>query len=385
MSDKESSDKPFRAHHIGMTTDFMGRDDPVNVIISGSPGRTEAIYEMLHMLGTRRWVETERKLPIGAELLEISIDNNEEILPPDTNRKRDPYKLRSVPIIVATSGMGFGSTEIVTQEVIETFVRSLVELIERLGASTDSTHRRQLNLIRAGTCGSHQPFVYGGDLVIATDTYVPFGGISDFISTPHDEIAHHLKLAGLLAAEKTLKYARRSSAVEKGDSITDAALEIVRYQLAKAEVVRSYSCSDELVLCCKDAARTLGLEQKIIHAGPVFSKLTLSSECYKDFTAQPDELRKLRLDYRSKVMHSEGIYCSEMEIGLMTAIALQARQRGYNVRVGGVMAVVNNPRNPEDRGATEFFANDRIIKKAVDRAINVALYAAAHSYMNARM
>ncbi len=383
---KESTRKPFIAHHIGMTTDYMEGNGPINVIISGSPGRTEDVFSRLHTDRNRqkKWRETERKLPIGQKYFIVDINETGEIRPRGDNTKRTPYNIKFIPTIVATSGMGFGSTEIVTQEIIDTFATSLTELIEQLGAMTNGTKNRQLNLIRAGTCGSHQPFVYGGDLVIATDTYVPFGGISDFVSTPHDEMLHHLKLAGLLSAETMLDYVSRRAHIASKEGIrsVDALLEKARYELSKAEVVRSYPCSDELALCCKEAARTLSIEQKLVHTGPVFSKLTLSSESYNDFTAQPDELRKRRLDYRREVMHREGIYCSEMEIGLMTAIAHQAKLRGYNVKVGGVMAVINNPRNVEDQGATAFFANDRIIKQAVDIAINVALYAAAHSYLN---
>ena len=114
----------FKTHHVAMTTDFITIDKPTTILISGSPGRTREIYEQFDI--QEEWVETSRKLPIGRGFLERTIDGEQHL----------------INVTAGTSGMGFGSTEIDINEVIETYVQRIIEQHERLGAQLNVVHHQ---------------------------------------------------------------------------------------------------------------------------------------------------------------------------------------------------------------------------------------------------
>lgn len=393
-------------HHIGMTSEFIQHDEPTTILISGEPDRTNRIYRMLDMM--ERHVKTGRGLPIGKGYLIRMIGGKE-------------YK---IPIAVATSGMGFGSTEITTMEMIETYTGALMALKAQVEKSALANLGKPINLIRVGTCGSHQPKVYGGDLVIATKTYCPFGSVSDLIETSHDSALHHFKIGYLrvleqmfdafvsiddvfrgsslmqevksLLKQKTPRFEHWISLVEQfpesfplvglvellgqyNRKILTKLEDAVSYKLAECEVAQSYTCDLDIIRHLQRTSRQLNFDEDKIHTGPVFSKTTLFSEAYHAFSIEPEKIRKRRLDYRSKIMKQLPVYCSEMEIAMMSAVAHLARLKGYDVRVGGIMAVVNNPRDPS-RSENPLFADTMTISMAVDRAILLGLEGAVEVY-----
>ena len=348
------TDDIFKTHHIHMTTDFIQTKQPTTILISGSPGRTREIYDRLD-IKDGDLVETGRVLPIGKGFLERTIDGEQH----------------KIPVVVATTGMGFGTTEIITNEIIETYVQAIREQFKILGAQLK---RYPLNIFRVGTSGSHQPHVYGGDVVIASGTSVPFGTLSDFVETEHDSALFHHKYGALLTLEKALTIAQVIPGIQKPAS---KLLKRVKYALSSAEITQSYPTDKDLADYAIEAAKAVGIEKEFVHYGNVFSKLTLFSELSDLFTVNAEGLRKDRLNYRGQVMHDNEVYCSEMEIGLMSAIVHQAQTLGYNIKVGGVMGVINNPR---EKTEDALFASKDIENLAVERAMNVALETAVQAY-----
>lgn len=380
-------------HHLGMTTEFIENNEPTTILISGEPDRTNRLYRMLDIM--TRHVKTGRGLPIGKGYLIRIIDGKE-------------YK---IPVAVATSGMGFGSTEITSMEIVDTYItakNAFRDLLAQVKRSAEANPRVPLNLIRIGTCGSHNKKVYGGDLIVATETYCPFGSVSDLIETPHDTAANHLRLGALLILESlvdgvlelnstgaaTSVRSRiyngfKNSPLEKIYNIyskfTAHTADFIQYladsldyKLSASEIVKSYTCDSEIRNGILNAVERLGFDEDKVHVGPIFSKTTLFSEAYQAFQIEPEGIRKKRLIARSKVMH-DTVYGSEMEIALMSAVAHLAQLKGYEVRVGGIMAVVNNPRDPS-RSENPLFADTMTISMAVDRAILLGLEGAVEVY-----
>ena len=103
------TDNEFKTHHIAMTTDFIETDKPTTILISGSPSRTREIYDKLDI--KEKLVETGRALPIGKGFLERTINDEEH----------------KIAVVVGTTGMGFGTTEIVTNEIVDTYAQSIRE------------------------------------------------------------------------------------------------------------------------------------------------------------------------------------------------------------------------------------------------------------------
>ncbi|MBI4453340.1 hypothetical protein HY636_01735 [Candidatus Woesearchaeota archaeon] len=377
-------------HHLGMTTEFIENNEPTTILISGEPDRTNRLYRMLDIM--TRHVKTGRGLPIGKGYLIRIIDGKE-------------YK---IPIAVATSGMGFGSTEITTMEIVDTYINAknaFKNLFAQIERSAKANPGMPLNLIRIGTCGSHNKKVYGGDLIVATETYCPFGSVSDLIETPHDTAANHLRLGALLILENLVDCVLELNSTGAATSVRSRIRSIFHnspldnaynkfaahtadlikyfsdsldYKLSEAEIVKSYLCDSEIRNCILTAVERLGFDEDKFHVGPVFSKTTLFSEAYQAFQIEPEGVRKKRLITRGKVMH-DTVYGSEMEIALMSAVAHLAKLKGYDVRVGGIMAVVNNPRDPS-RSENPLFADTMTISMAVDRAILLGLEGAVEVY-----
>jgi len=347
------TDNEFKTHHIAMTTDFIETDKPTTILISGSPSRTREIYDKLDI--KEKLVETGRALPIGKGFLERTINDEEH----------------KIAVVVGTTGMGFGTTEIVTNEIVDTYAQSIRE--QNIGLDVQ-INANPLNIFRVGTSGSHQPHVYGGDVVIASETSVPFGTLSDFVETEHDSALFHFKYGSLLTLEKALTTAQVIPGIQKSVS---KLLKKVKYALSSAEVTQSFPSDSDLASYAIEAAQVLGIDKEFVHYGQVFSKLTLFSELSDLFTINAEGLREDRLDYRGKVMHENEVHCSEMEIGLMSAIIHQAKKLGYNIKIGGVMGVINNPR---EKSEAALFGGEELEKTAVERAMNVALETAVQAY-----
>src|SRR3989338_5636045 len=389
-STKSSKNVSKPTHHLGMTTEFIENNEPTTILISGEPDRTNRLYRMLDIMS--RHVKTGRGLPIGKGYLIRIIDGKE-------------YK---IPVAVATSGMGFGSTEITTMEIVDTYItakNTFKNLLAQIERSAEVNPRVPLNLIRIGTCGSHNKKVYGGDLIVATETYCPFGSVSDLIETLHDTAVNHLRLGALLILESFVDGVLELNSTGAATSIRSRIQNVFQntplrniydqfaahtaglikyfadsldYKLSEAEIVKSYLCDSEVRNCILTAVERLGFDEDKVHVGPVFSKTTLFSEAYQAFQVEPEGIRKKRLITRGKVMH-DLVYGSEMEIALMSAVAHLAKLKGYDVRVGGIMAVVNNPRDPS-RSENPLFADTMTISMAVDRAILLGLEGAVEVY-----
>lgn len=325
-----------RTHHIGLTEEFV-RDFPV-WLFSGEPARTDAVHKMLDI--KRERIETGRQLPIAKGYLRRTFDGKEHL----------------IPVGLATSGMGLGSTEITMMELVETFIK------------TNQNLTQQPTIIRIGTAGSHQPNVYGGDIVIADKTYTVFGAVDDLIVTKQESASYHRSMVHLLETEEMLR--------NKGQERTEQ-FERVRYDFAQSEIIETPSCNREVISYIQQAAQSLGLGS--YHVGPVFSKLTLFSEASEDFTLNPEGIRQIRLEYRKRAMRGLGICASEMEIAMMTSIAHLAGLKGYDVKVGGIMAVVNNPRNQAE-AKSKLFAKDEVVNRAVNKAIELGLETAVEIY-----
>jgi hypothetical protein len=68
-----------------------------------------------------------------------------------------------------------------------------------------------------------------------------------------------------------------------------------------------------------------------------------------------------------------------MEQAMLSSLGHLARIQGYDVKVGGIMAVVNNPRDPS-QCVNPLFANDDVINATVDRALTLGLETAVERY-----
>lgn len=328
-------------HHIGINEDFA--KDIALWLVSGEPARTEAIYNRLTHF--KQWKETGRKLPFGVGLYTVD---------------RDGEQLK-VPVGVATTGMGMSSTEITMTELI--------------GTALAANPEKPVNIIRIGTAGTHQPDkVYGGDLVIADDVYTVFGAVSDLIETRHDDSDYHLELGKALVYERDILRTIESG---NGNKTSENLLKQLRCELAKMEIEKVNSCNQDLIDYICEAAG----DQENVYLGPVFSKQTLLSECYGAFPfLQPQGKRKIRLEYRSKVMHEMGILASEMEEAMLTSLAGAVLPSYAEVRVGGIMGIVNNPRPGEGSPENPLFADGKTIERAVERAIQLGLETAVQVY-----
>lgn len=356
-----------KTHHIELTKRFTG-GFPF-WLVSGSPSRTDYIYSCLDEQVGR--VITGRGLPIARGYMNRRNPNNTR----DTN----VYK---IPVALLTTGMGMSSSEI-----------TIMELMEIIASIAAANPKRKTQVVRVGTCGSHQPHIFGGDLVIANETYAPFGAISDMIETSYDDPRHLLNLAALRVAEKGMfnmlgpigqnERGRRSPQ----ERLFQRVQRKIAYELAAREIVSGPSCDPELMETIQSATRRYwdetnqARDNREYHTGPVFSKLTLFSEATNAFIIDPEGCRKDRLDYRGKVLHGMGVAASEMEIAMISSIAHLVRQEGYNVNVGGIMGVLNNPRNARE-AESPLFASEVVRHAAEQRAVMVGLETAVQAYFS---
>jgi uridine phosphorylase len=342
------------SHHIDLTEEFM-TGFPF-WLVSGSPGRTEDIFSKLDIKSEDDLIETGRGLPIARGYVEREIAG----------------KTIHAPVGLLTTGMGMGSTEITIMELVDIFAK-----IARINGYAQ--------VLRVGTGGSHQPEIYGGDLVIGTETYAPFGAISDLLETSYDNPAHMLRMGILRSVEENILANLKDS---RGSplGLRSRVLGKVQYALAKGEIGQAPSCDPLLAMSVQRAIHTInerssGDDQFDYHFAPMFSKQTLYSECSDAFPINAQGIRAQRLEDRAKVMHDMGIGASEMEIAMINTITYLARQAGYNVRSGAVAAVLNNPRCPGE-AESPLFANATVRHTAEQRAIYTGLETAIESHIS---
>lgn len=144
-------------YHIGFGQDDLGDDAPTVALLSGDPGRAEAIAYG-HLQGSRTL---------------------------STHRGLHSYLARTekgVPLLSATSGMGAPSLSIVVNELFQVGIRTI---------------------IRVGTCGSIQPFVNVGSVVVSSGALCTQGAARDVAPTAYPAVADPfltVELAGVAAA-----------------------------------------------------------------------------------------------------------------------------------------------------------------------------------------
>lgn len=146
-----------KLYHIGFGRDDLGTDAPTVALLSGDPGRAEAIAH----------------------------DHLQQPLTLSTHRGLHSYLGRTPagrPVLAATSGMGAPSLSIVVNELVQVGIRTI---------------------IRIGTCGSIQPSVKVGSVVISSGALCTQGAARDVAPTAYPAVADPfltVELAGVAAA-----------------------------------------------------------------------------------------------------------------------------------------------------------------------------------------
>lgn len=130
-------------YHIGFSQSDLGIDAPQSVILSGEPERSHYIahtyLDNVKLLSQYRGLSSYLgKLPNGK------------------------------PMLVATSGMGASSLSIVVNELVQVGIKQF---------------------IRVGTCGSIQPFVTVGDIVISQGSLCRQGAALDIAPSEYPAVA----------------------------------------------------------------------------------------------------------------------------------------------------------------------------------------------------
>lgn len=318
-------------HHTYITKEFA--ESVTLWLLSGSPGRTYDIYDRFL---SGEIIENSRSLPVAKGYIERKIKGQ-------THR---------ILVGAATTGMGMNSTEVTMHgEVLE------VAALANPGQIVTG--------IRVGTAGSHKHYIHGEDLVISREVYTPFGAIDDLIVTPHENPEYHIKLANLLKQGQS-------------PATSDSLRQQVDYEIAKLEIFQAPSCDEQVISYIEEASRRLGLNN--CHTGPVFSKQTLLNESIDTFLFKPEGIREKRLRDRVTIL-KDLVLVSEMEEAMLTSIAYLARQGGYSLKIGGIMAVINNPKDPS-QSVNPLFVNRDRVAIAVNSAIELALETAVVKYIN---
>ncbi len=225
---------------------------------------------------------------------------------------------KKVPVGIATSGMGTSSLEI-------TIFRELAPL-----AILFNSPDYPVTMIRVGSSGNISPDIYAGDLVNADSAYAFDGATSDLIDfDPRFAIA--------------------------SDAYTVAVIQ--------------------------NAAQKLGIDY--MHMGPVISKGTLTSEAIDSLPLPLKLETENKLENRKEYLVEKGVLASEMEQALLNAtMKVYNNNYGRVIRTGGIMAVVNHPRNPEDAMPNNpLFAKPEVGEFAEQRAIELALKTAELLYI----
>lgn len=343
------------SHHIGLTEEFM-TGFPF-WLVSGSPGRTLEIFEKLDIKDEDvDLIETSRGLPVARGYVTRTIGDQEI----------------KAPVGLLTTGMGMSSTEITMMELVDIFSK-IAEI------------NNYAQILRVGTCGSHKKSIKGGDLVIGTRTFAPYGAISDLFETSYDQPSHLFRMGALRSFEQGLLQSIRG-APSSPLGLRERILGRVQYNLARGEIVEAPPCDKVLGRYVQRAINCLNEDRGVsdrfdYHSAPMFSKQTLFSECSDAFVVDAQGIRAQRLEDRAKVMHDLGIGASEMEIAMINTIAYLAREAGYNVTSSAVAAVLNNPRNDAE-AESPLFASAPVRYVAEQNAIYAALQTAVEAHLS---
>ena len=145
-------------YHIGFSQSDLGQEPPQTVILSGEPERSHYIahtyLQKVKLLSQYRGLNSYLgKLPDGQ------------------------------PILVATSGMGAPSLSIVVNELVQVGIK---------------------RFIRVGTCGSIQPFVTVGDLVISQASLCRQGAALDIAPSEYPAVADPFLTVALVESARRL-------------------------------------------------------------------------------------------------------------------------------------------------------------------------------------
>lgn len=145
-----------RFYHIGFGRDDLGSEPPTVALISGDPDRARMIAETnlrdLRMLSEHR-----------------GLNSYVGLLP------------NGRPVLSATSGMGAPSLSIVVNELVQVGIRSI---------------------IRIGTCGSIQPHVLPGSVVISRAALCRQGAANDIAPVEYPAAADPFIAVGLVEAAR---------------------------------------------------------------------------------------------------------------------------------------------------------------------------------------
>lgn len=147
-----------KLYHIGFGRDDLGSNPPTVALLSGDPQRTEAIAQ--------RYFEDSRTL--------------------STHRGLHCYVGTTSggrTILAATSGMGAPSLSIVVNELVQVGIRTI---------------------IRIGTCGSIQPQVEVGSVVISSGALCTQGAARDVAPAEYPAVADPFLTVALAEAAKTV-------------------------------------------------------------------------------------------------------------------------------------------------------------------------------------
>jgi uridine phosphorylase len=155
MSDNSSHQKPY---HLNFSREDLGTPKPTITLLSGEPERSRYIAE--NYLQNSRLLSDYRGLNSYLGYL----DN-------------------SIPILVATSGMGAPSLSIVVNELIQVGIKTI---------------------IRIGTCGAIQTYIKIGDIIISQAALCKQGAANDIAPPEYPAVADPFLTVSLVESAKSL-------------------------------------------------------------------------------------------------------------------------------------------------------------------------------------
>lgn len=148
-----------KLYHIGFGRADLGDDPPTKVLLSGDPERARLIAET-HFRKAKE-LSTHRGLNSYSGVLE-----------------------NGTPVLSATSGMGAPSLSIIVNELVQVGVKTI---------------------LRVGTCGSIQPQVKAGSLVISSGALCRQGAANDVAPVEYPAVADPFLTVGLAEAARALE------------------------------------------------------------------------------------------------------------------------------------------------------------------------------------
>jgi uridine phosphorylase len=151
------NNKPL--YHIGFGKDDLGSTPPTVALLSGDPERTRLIAQTYFQDGR-------------------SLSENRGL------NSYLGYLPNGYPVLSATSGMGAPSLSIVVNELVQVGIRQI---------------------IRIGTCGSIQPYVNVGSIVISSGALCRQGAASDIAPVEYPAVADPFLTVALVNAARGLK------------------------------------------------------------------------------------------------------------------------------------------------------------------------------------